>query len=84
MLQEFNHLVLVLTSHSRITYVNSSSNIYKSRILEFYRTNLEFYVDGKPKAGERSVLSTKWVGDAWKRVKKQKILLNIQLKMLYI
>ena len=32
------------------------------------------FVDEKLTAGETCVLNTKWVGDAWERVKKQKYL----------
>ena len=39
--------------------------------------NLELYVDGKLTAGERRVLTTKWVGEEWERVKKQKDFIKI-------
>ena len=38
--------------------------------------NLELYVNGKLTAGERRVLATKWVVEAWQRVKKQKDLIK--------
>ena len=46
---EFNHLMGVLTNHSRIMYVNSSKNINIA--------NLELYVDGKRTARGRRVLT---------------------------
>ena len=56
---EFNHLMWVLTSHSRIMYVNSSYNIYvRELIVQHLDANLGLHVDGKLKAGERRVLTT--------------------------
>ena len=47
---------------------------------QHFYVNLELYMDGKLRARERHVLTTKWVGKAYELVKKQKILLNIHLK----
>ena len=59
-------------------YVNSSYNIYvRELIVQHLDANLGLYVDGKLKAGERRVLTTKWVDTRrWKRVKKEKDLIK--------
>ena len=58
--------------------MNSSYNIYVLElIVQHLDANLGLYVDGKLKAGERRVLTTKWVDTRrWKRVKKEKDLIK--------
>ena len=59
-------------------YVNSSYNIYvRELIVQHLDAILGLHVDGKLKAGERRVLTTKWVDTRrWKRVKKEKDLIK--------
>ena len=57
---------------------------FKNYVREFFEqhldSNLELYVDGKLSASERRVLTTKWVGGAWDRIKKDKELIRHSFK----
>lgn len=59
-----NHLMLTLTSFSRIMCENVSNNIYT----QIWRVRLGKTTHRKGK----HVLTAKWVADAWDRVKKQR------------
>ena len=61
---------------SRVQPIDVSINKpFKNYVHELFKhsdANLELRVNGKLTAGERHVLTIKWVGEAWERVKKQK------------
>ena len=70
---------------SRLQPLDLSINkTLKNYVRELFKqhldANLELCVDGKLTAGERRVLTTKWVGEAWERVKKQKDLIKCSFK----
>ena len=57
--------------------INKSFENYVRELFEQHLdANLVMYVDGKLTAGERHVLTTKWVGAMCERVKKQKDLIK--------
>ena len=66
----------------------SINKLFKNYVCELFEqrlnANLELYAGGKYAAGERTVLTTKCVGEAFLR-KEKKNLLNIHLKnMVYL
>ena len=50
-------------------------NYVREQFEQHLDANLESYVEGKLTAGERRILTTKWVAEAWDRIKKQKDLI---------
>ena len=65
--------------------INKTFKNYVSALIEqCLDANLELYIDGRLTAAERCVLTTKWLGEAWVRVKKQKHLIKHSLQKQHV
>ena len=60
--------------------VSINNNQVRELFEQHLDLNLELHVDGKLTAGTRYALITKWVGETWERVKKQKNLIKYLFK----
>ena len=52
----------------------------ESAVLKHMQDNLDDYLNGKIAAGEKRILLTKWVGDAWEELAKKKEMIERSLK----
>ena len=52
----------------------------ESAVLKHMQDNLDDYLNGKIAAGEKRILLTKWVGDAWEELAKKKEMIERSFK----